>query len=237
MAQMTTMPVNQDLDQKWQHEQDRITHDWYNNDAQNRYKKGTAQGQNYDEYLKNLQSNNGFVNSGGALSRAKEDFMRGEFGGAQDRSITNQRNLANEFRQGMPGYENSIYDQINANAKYEIANQQNQIKKAANERGLLYSGLKTGSMDAAAADISSQAAGQRSKVAPELNKMADELDKRAVETAQAKQVSDLNLANNVFDRALQDAQARMAATGQMMSTIGQIGGTVAGNYFSKKETK
>lgn len=171
------------------------------------------------------------------VQQEKEKFMQGRFQSAQQQSINNQRNLAQQFRQGLPGYENSIYDQINANAKYAIANQQNQIKKSANQRGLLYSGLRTGSENAAASDIASQAAEQKSKVAPQLEDQANQLDQRAIETAQAKQVSDLNLANNVFDRALQDAQARMAATGQMMSAAGQLGGTVAGNYFNKKGTK
>lgn len=235
MATISMDNPQDSLDQKWAKEQDRITHDWYNSGqrATGFGPAGSQQNQTYDDYLKRITSDNPLYNNG--LQRAKEDFMRGEFGNAQNQAVANQRNLAQQFRQGMPGYEQNIYDQINANAKYSIADQQNQIKRAANQRGLLYSGLKTGSMDAAAADISSKAAGQRSQVAPALEKQANELDQRAIETAQAKQVSDLNLANNVFDRALQDAQAAAAATGQMMNTGGQLVGTIAGNYFSKKK--
>lgn len=228
MATMDTMPTmsdpGQDIDSRWKKEQERITRDWYKNSHPLAAPSESA----YQDFYNQEAGKE-------PMQKIKENWMGREFGSAQDQAITNQRNLAKQFRQGMPGYEQSIYDQINANSKYAIANQQDQIKKAANERGLLYSGLKTGSINNAAADISSQAAGQRSRVAPEMNKMADELDQRAIETMQAKQVSDLNLANNVFDRALQDAQARMAATGSMMNTVGQIGGTVAGNYFAKNK--
>lgn len=135
-----------------------------------------------------------------------------------------------EFRGQIPGYEQELYNQIEGQAKNSIAEKQREIKRLANRRGLLYSGLRQGSEASASAQIASKAASQKAKVAPELEQLAETLEQQAAKVAQANFADDLSLASQVYDRALAEARSRMEQLGQ----FGEVAGTVVGENFGSK---
>jgi hypothetical protein len=148
----------------------------------------------------------------------------------QKELVNRQIQQAKDFRGKIPGYEQTLYNQIEGQSKSAIADKQQQIKRQANRRGLLYSGLKTGDQTRAASSIASQAACQKAKVAPELEKLAETMDQLAAKTAQANYADDLTTMSQVYDRALTDARARTA----QMAQLGEVAGNVSGYYFGSK---
>lgn len=136
---------------------------------------------------------------------------------------------AKDFRGQLPGYEQTLYNQIEGQTKSAIAKKQQEIKRQANRRGLLYSGLRQGSQASAAAEIASKGASQKAKVAPELEALAESMDAMAAKTAQANFQGDLALTRQTYDRALSDARARIEQLGQIGETAGVVGG-----YFGSK---
>lgn len=242
MPSVDTMPVSggtnsgvtsdptQDLNNKWQAEQSRITKDWYNNDANNRVRNGKAQ--SYDQYMASLQNPNDFVNSW-KLQRAKEGFMRGEFQNTQGNLVDQETKLAQQARAGMPGMENALYNNINGQSQRDLASQIHNIRQNASSRGLLYSGLRSGSENTAASETASNAAMARSQVAPQLEKQASALEAQAIQAQQSKTVSDLQIANNVFDQSLKDYQSNISGMNNLYQGIGKL----AGGYFGSKAGK
>lgn len=181
----------------------------------------------------------GLINIGGDIGKAnaenqiqndKQKFYTDHFQQAQGNLVNQERGLAQDFRNQMPGYENQMYGDINAQARSDLATQQQGIRRSASQRGLLYSGLRAGSENSAGADVASRAASAKSQIAPGLEKQANALDAQAVQAQQAKQISDLQIANNVFDTALQNYKDNMSA----VSGLYQAGGKIAGSYFANK---
>lgn len=183
------------------------------------------------EWFDNEAQNNGGVND--ALNQAYNDpnaVAQRKYDQDKKALADKMVGQAKDFRGNIPGYEQTLYSQLEGQAKNAIAEKQREIKRLASRRGLLYSGLRQGSESSASSEIASKAAGQKAKVAPELERIAEAIDSQAAKTAQANYGDDLNLMSQVYDRALADAKSRT----QMLGQLGETGGMVAGNYFGSR---
>jgi hypothetical protein len=162
---------------------------------------------------------------------SEEDIAKYQYD--QDKRALIDKQMANnkQFRSNLAGYERDLYSQIEGDAKAAIADKQREIKRQANRRGLLYSGLRQGDEARTAAEISSKAASQKAKVAPELNNLAELMEQQTAKLSQANYQDDLAIATQVYDRALDTAKSRMAALGD----IGEAVGGVVGEYFGSRD--
>ena len=151
--------------------------------------------------------------------------------GAKRKAMEGAIGAARDFGNQLPGYQSDLYNQIEGSAKTAVADQQNDIRKSANSRGLLYSGLRSGAESRMRGDMASQTAQKKSKVSTELNAMREDLNNQAAKMAQQNYANDLQISSEVYDLALNASKDRAAN----MNAIGGAVGSVAGSYFGRKK--
>lgn len=148
----------------------------------------------------------------------------------QNKALVDQSiDQANQFRNNLPGYESQLNTQIMGDAQRNIASQQRDIRRGANSRGFLYSGLRTSDEARSAGNISSEAAGQKAKSSTELQKMSSDLTNQASQMAQQRYQGDVTTAKQAYDVALQQYQDRMSNVSKFYGAVGAVGGAYLGN--------
>jgi hypothetical protein len=153
----------------------------------------------------------------------------------EDPRITKQRNSllgeANKFREGLQGYKNSRYGDVANTARDQLDQTTQGIRRNANARGLLFSGLRAGAEANSRTKMASMLASQRA----EINKEADDL-------AQSKDTAAANVGLSGYEDAIKRSQDlyNLESTNQARrrAALGQLGEGVGyglGAYYSTKK--
>jgi hypothetical protein len=144
---------------------------------------------------------------------------------------------AQDYRAALPGLQNQMMDSASDDARRGLSSQMTGIKKAANQRGLLYSGLRAGSEAQAAGEASSGLAQERARINEQTQGQADAYDRMAaqgnlahqemgLQDAQRKQKGQDDAYQQAIARRRGDATAMQAG----MQAAGQVGGAALGAY-------
>lgn len=127
---------------------------------------------------------------------------------------------ATDFRASMPQKQQQYGKMAEDQSRQALAQQMHQIGQSANQRGLLYSGIKTGAESGAAAQNSGELANKKSQINQELEGQAQELENRAITGAMNAEKSQ----QETYNQAYQSALGRKSLGGKVMGNVaGGIG--------------
>lgn len=137
---------------------------------------------------------------------------------------------AKSFRSGLPRYKEEKYGMAAGAGRDQLEGTVDTIRKSANQRGLLYSGMREG-----------QEAGARSRMASILAAQRAEINREAEELASAKDASAASVGLSGYDAAIKRADdtynqqlANEIARRKALAQIGEGVGYGFGAYFGKK---
>lgn len=135
-----------------------------------------------------------------------------------------QMDLAGQFEQNMPGYQEQLGNQAERTAGNWMEKQGKQAAENYNSRGLLYSGMQQG----AQADIAGQGNAAVSQQKMNINKgLHDQLnamyDQAAQMGAQNYQMQ-LQQEDDLYSRALQNVQSNIGDINSLLTAGGMLGG-------------
>jgi hypothetical protein len=137
---------------------------------------------------------------------------------------------AKKFRAGLGQYTDEQYSAQANRGREQLQGTLGTIKSAANQRGMLYSGLRQGAEGGARQNMASILANQRAQINTEASSLADTKDFAAANVGLAGFGDAVRRADDTYAASLQSANARNLALGQ----IGQGVGYGLGTLYAKK---
>lgn len=136
-----------------------------------------------------------------------------------------QYGLASEYREKAPGLAQQRYSLAEDQSRTNLSDKYRDITKSANQRGLLYSGLKTSSEAEASGEAASGLAKTRAGINDEIRSRQEALDQSAFETgAKVQQLEQARL-DTMYNQAM---NARREQLAQQSSPFGIVGGILKG---------
>lgn len=137
-------------------------------------------------------------------------------------SLVDQQNQqAQSFQQNLPTYEQDQYSVASGNMKQQAANQGQNITDAANNRGLLYSGLNQGAQQQNLGNLSVGLANTKAGIAQNAQNQSNQMNMQAAQSSQG-----LLDAQDQWSQA--NYQGQLNAYNQKINNIGAVGGLLGG---------
>lgn len=137
-----------------------------------------------------------------------------------------QLQQAKSFRTELPTYKDSQFNAAADASRRALAGEVAGVRRSANSRGLLYSGLRQGAEAAASGNAAAALAKRRVAINQESNDRADALDNQALQSGLAIQGLEQNRLDTAYDRALGRQKAKAAAQSSFASGAGGLLGSL-----------
>jgi hypothetical protein len=152
-----------------------------------------------------------------------------------EESLAKQRdsviNEAKQFRGGLQEYKNSRYGDVANTARDQLDQTLRQIRRNANARGLLFSGMRTGAEANARTKMASMLAQQRAEINKESDDLAQSKDTVAANIGLSGYENAIKRASDLYELESTNQARRRAALGQ----LGEGVGYGFGAYYSQKK--
>jgi len=169
---------------------------------------------------------------GGTLARTRNAFFQSNpdqrimLGDMNSKRGPNNApaNLSEEFDQNRGSLERGVNESLASEARSNLAKDITGIRAGAQNRGLLYSGLRQGAEQGAQANAASGMAAGRDSVRRQLDRQSQDLKQQQISGDLAQVQMDANYSDMVF----QEAMERMRDRSRGLGTLGQGIGTAVG---------
>lgn len=135
---------------------------------------------------------------------------------------------ATDYRTNLGRTQAGLMDVQTDKARRGLAENIAGVRQAANRRGMLYSGLRSGAESEAAGKYASGLSAQRAKIGEETEAKANKLEDLAIEAALQEQQARGKLSDIDYKRALEQRKARNDMMGAVGGAAGGLIGTMAG---------
>lgn len=139
-----------------------------------------------------------------------------------------QLNQAKDFRAGLPQYQENQFNAAADASRRQLAGDISGVRKSANQRGMLYSGLRQGAEAAAGGNAAAALAKRRVAINQESGERADALDNQALQSGMAVQQLEQKRLDTAYERALDRQKQKQAGLGSIAGGFGGIMGGLGG---------
>lgn len=157
----------------------------------------------------------------------------------QNAPVDEQAVQAKKFRAQMGDMSQKQYQQAEDTSRRGLAESMSGIKQGASQRGLLYSGLRSGAEANAASGAQSDLAAQRAEINQNLENTAQGMEQGALQSGMQRYGTQLQQSSDTYQQALQKMKDQQAQQAGIMGAAGSVGGMLLGGMpgaFSKKKT-
>ena len=135
---------------------------------------------------------------------------------------------ASDFRDKLPGYKNEAFNIQEDSAKLGLAKDLSDVRKDANSRGLLYSGIRQGAEADTLANFYADQSSERAKINQGAEDIARGMEEKALGVGLLGQQEQQALNDRAYDMALQQRAARGSGVSKLMGVGGGLLGGMAG---------
>lgn len=143
-----------------------------------------------------------------------------------EQQVKVQAQRAKEFRAGLPNLQAQQQTQVKENARQDLASRMADIKTGANQRGLLFSGLKQAQQSGAAGNASATAANQSAAINNRIQDQASQMDQTAIQGGLALQQAKQSAMNANFQN--EDEAKKKSGLSGLLGAVGGVIGAGAG---------
>jgi hypothetical protein len=160
----------------------------------------------------------------GGSSKASQATVDPEF----EQQVKVQQQRAKEFRAGLPNLQSQQQTQIKEGARQDLVSRMADIKTGANQRGMLFSGLKQAQQGAAGSMAAGNVANQSAAINNRIQDQASQMDQTAIQGGLSLQQAKQEAANQNFQND-SEAYKKKGITG-LLGTVGAVtGGALGGS--------
>lgn len=145
---------------------------------------------------------------------------------AASRDQLNQQ--AQSFQSNLPGYQAQLYTQQENNARNQMAQKLNDVKTSANQRGLLYSGLKQGQEAQVGGQTATGLANTRANINTGTQNMSNQMNQNATQFGLGVQQQQQQMNDYNYQQQLGQQQQKQAAAQGFLGGVGKMVGAAAG---------
>lgn len=172
----------------------------------------------------------GAIIGGGDDKKAREaqERQEAERRAQQQRVVDQQTGQAKEFRQNLAGYIAKGGQAADREARGELESSSENIKRGANRRGLLGSGIEAQDQADNEAGIASGLAARKAQIQKNLQNAATEFEQKAAQGALQVANFESDIQDSLYNQALADMNAKGTALSGLAGGIGSIAGTLIG---------
>lgn len=150
---------------------------------------------------------------------------------AQNKTLTGDlASRAKDYRTKLNQTRGEMYDQAADVGRRGLAQQMAGVNKQANQRGLLYSGLKQGAQAQKAAGYAGNLSRAQQNIYDATENQAQELEQGAINADIQQAMAERSATDAAYNAALQARNNRNGLLGSLFSA----GGTIAGSALGKK---
>lgn len=135
---------------------------------------------------------------------------------------------AQDFQNNLPGYQGSLYNQAEANARNSMAQKIADVRSAANSRGLLYSGLKQKEEAGVGGETAANLSRQRANINEQTNAMSNKMNESAIQSGLAMQKAQQEMADQNYRMKKEQADQVNKASQGLLGGIGKMVGGIFG---------
>lgn len=139
---------------------------------------------------------------------------------AQERAKAAQGNMVSDLDQQKEG----MIQKYDNTSRRQLAENMSGIKRSANQRGLLYSGMRQGQESGAQSEAASSAAGYRAALNASMDKAKEDIMAGRANMGMDQYQQEVNAAGDAYQAALE----KRRQSGGILSSIGGALGTVGG---------
>lgn len=135
---------------------------------------------------------------------------------------------AQAFRDKLPQYKDEAFRVQEDSAKQGLAGDLAGVRKAANSRGLLYSGLRDGAEAGTLGDFYANQSAEKAKINQSAEDVARGMEEKAIGMGMENQQQQQAAQDRIYDMALQARAGKQAGQGGIMGAVGKLGGGLLG---------
>lgn len=143
---------------------------------------------------------------------------------------TKQSELAEDYRQNLPGYKEAAFGYAADESRQNLAKQMAGIKSSANSRGLLYSGLKSGAENSALSQHMGGLSQSRYDINSQFDDQANEMENKSILSGFQNLATARGAADADYQLALQQRAERDKGIGSLLGA----GGSIIGGQMGKQ---
>lgn len=144
---------------------------------------------------------------------------------------------ARQFRAESAGMAQQQGQQAEDKSRRGLAEQISGIKQGASQRGLLYSGLRSGAESNAASGAQSDLAAQRAQINQNLEDTAQGMEQGALQSGMQRYGNQLQESSDTYQQALQRMKDQQSQQSGILGAAGSVGGMLLGNFMDSKAKK
>lgn len=175
-------------------------------------------------------ANNLLNGSGSDIPISQAERQRQDALNKADALRKTQANLTNTYRDRLSGTQAEMGNQAEEQSRRNLAQSMSGIDQAANQRGLLYSGLRAGSQAGARAQEAQNLSQQKANIYDQTNQQAEQLDTGAINAGYQQQTAQQKASDDAYQAALAKMQSGQGVTNALLNA----GGAVAGKAIASQ---